>query len=468
MTLSERLPKSAAHLESNHVRDRSRYARYRDSGVAWLGEIPEHWRVQPLKRAVAINPESLPEDTDPSYEFHYVDIGNGNDRGETTATEELRFEDAPSRARRIVRIGDTFISTVRTYLRAIGFVDTDQPSLVVSTGFAVLRPGPELHPRFLWRLVQSTQFVDAVVAHSVGVSYPAIAPTTLGTLPVWIPPIPEQRAIVAFLDRETARIDRLIAKKERLIELLHERRAALINQAVTKGLDPGVPMKDSGIEWIGAMPEHWHVMRLKYVASGTGCGVQIGPFGGMLKDLSTEPTGYKIYGQENIINNDFALGHRWVSEERYLELKSYAISSGDILLTRKGSIGNCRLVPEFITPGIMDSDTIRIRANPSTVRTQFLVTLLHDARYLQEQVALRKRGAVLSGLNTTTVEELVLLLPPLSEQDQILEHLDRQDRMTSQLVQRLRMHIQLLREYRTALISAAVTGKIDVREEVAV
>jgi type I restriction enzyme S subunit len=171
----------------------------------------------------------------------------------------MTFDVAPTRARRRVKGGDTIVSTVRTYLKAIAFMDCSPDNLIVSTGFAVLRPKSTILPKFLWRLTQSNQFVDAIVCNSVGVGYPAITPNKLGSLSIWIPALSEQRTIAAFLDRETARIDAVITEQGRLVELLREKRAVLISQAVTRGLDPSVPMRDSGVEWIGQIPTHWQM-----------------------------------------------------------------------------------------------------------------------------------------------------------------------------------------------------------------
>ncbi len=214
------------------------YPACKDSGVEWLGEIPAHWEVKRLKYVAGLNPDVMAEDTDPDYVMSYVDITGVDSNGRISGTEDLRFEAAPSRARRRVQDGDTILSTVRTYLKAIAFMENSPENLVVSTGFVVLRPGPELYPRFLYRLVQSHEFVEAVVAHSEGVGYPAINPDELALLRVWLSSLTEQKAIATFLDRETAKIDALVAKKERLIELLQEKRTAIITQAVTKGLDP--------------------------------------------------------------------------------------------------------------------------------------------------------------------------------------------------------------------------------------
>ena len=174
------------------------YPKYKSSGVEWLGEIPEHWEVKRLKYVVQMNPDTLPEDTDANFELKYVDISNVDAHGTILNAEALTFGKAPSRARRRVQNTDTIISTVRTYLKAIAFIDNQPGNLIVSTGFAVLRPYMEVHPKFLWLLIQSKGFVDTVVVYSQGIGYPAISPSSLASLLVCLPPLPEQRAIAAF------------------------------------------------------------------------------------------------------------------------------------------------------------------------------------------------------------------------------------------------------------------------------
>jgi type I restriction enzyme, S subunit len=262
----------ASHEITSAQPKRKYYSAYKDTGFEWLREIPAHWQIKRLKDAVKLNPDVLPEDTTPDWPLQYLDIGNVDSAGLIINVEELIFERAPSRARRKVRDGDSIISTVRTYLKAIAFLESPPDNLIISTGFAVLRPVGSIYPKFLWRMLQSTHFIDAVVSHSEGVSYPAISPTNLAALPVWTPALREQEAIVTFLDQETAKIDALVAKKERLIELLQEKRAALITCAVTKGLPStgsgqatsNVPMKDSGVDWLGQIPAHWEVRRIKF------------------------------------------------------------------------------------------------------------------------------------------------------------------------------------------------------------
>ncbi|OQY30838.1 MAG: hypothetical protein B6241_15230 [Spirochaetaceae bacterium 4572_59] len=277
----------------------------------------------------------------------------------------------------------------------------------------------------------------------------------------------EQTQIANFLDYETVKIDTLIEKQKKLIELLKEKRQAVISHAVTRGLNPDAPMKDSGVEWLGEVPEHWNVKKLKFLVLDNH-GIQMGPFGGMLKKLEYHETGFKLYGQENTISNNFEIGSRWLTRKRYFELINYSLNSGDLVLTRKGSLGNARLIQKLSHLGIIDSDTIRIRVNDQKISSLFLSILLHETNYISEQLLKNKRGSVLPGLNTSTISELILVLPASVDlQNKIFEKVLEIKNEYHKLISKANKAISLLQERRTALISAAVTGKIDVRDWVA-
>jgi type I restriction enzyme S subunit len=262
-------------------------------------------------------------------------------------------------------------------------------------------------------------------------------------------------------------VDTLIAKKVRISELLREKRQALITQAVTTGLDPSVPMKDSGLESLGRVPEHWKVTRFKYLVQHPG-GLQMGPFGTSLKEaVRYEEDEFKVYGQENTISGVFGSGSRWTSSSWFEQLRQYELCPGDIVMTRKGSLGNCRLVPPGIQRGIIDSDTIRVRLLREQADPAFLVRVLHEAHYLAEQLEETKRGAILSGLNTSTVGDLVMSVPPLAEQREIMAAVQRRCDMDDRIAEQTQRSIERLGEYRQALIMAAVTGRIDVSREAA-
>ena len=211
-------------------------AKMKDSGIEWLGEIPENCEIRRLKHTASINDEALAETTDPDFEFTYVDIGSVDATKGIIKTENYSFGNAPSRARRIVRNGDTIVSTVRTYLGAIAPIQESENNIIVSTGFAVVRPNT-LDSGFLSYSLRSRFFVESVVSRSTGVSYPAINAPEIGNIAIAIPSLEEQRVIAAFLDHETAKIDTLIEKVEGSIDLLREYRTALISAAVTGKID---------------------------------------------------------------------------------------------------------------------------------------------------------------------------------------------------------------------------------------
>lgn len=208
------------------------------SGIEWLGEVPEHWVVKPLKRWVCLNARALGENTDPDLEFRYVDIGSVKTGRLVKELERLRFGTAPSRARRILRRGDTIISTVRTYLKAIWYVNEEADSLIASTGFAVLTPGGCVEPEFLGYVIQSSAFVDRVTANSIGIAYPAIAETVLGRFSVAMPStVKEQRAIVNYIKSESSPLDTAIEQAIEEIKLIREYRDRLIADVVTGQVD---------------------------------------------------------------------------------------------------------------------------------------------------------------------------------------------------------------------------------------
>lgn len=212
--------------------------RIKDSGVEWLGKVPEHWQIKPLKRWVRLNERALGEKTDPEFEFRYVDIGSVKTGRLAKELERMRFDAAPSRARRVLRRGDTIISTVRTYLKAIWYVDEDASDLIASTGFAVMTPGADVEPEYLGYVIQSSAFVDRVSANSIGIAYPAIAETVLGRFPVAMPPtIAEQQRILAQIKLDSSPLDLAIEQALTEIKLIREYRDRLIADVVTGQID---------------------------------------------------------------------------------------------------------------------------------------------------------------------------------------------------------------------------------------
>lgn len=210
----------------------------KDSGVEWLGEVPAGWKLRTIKHFSEINQNVLSENTNKYLLIDYVDISSISSEKGIEKTESFMFKDAPSRARRIVKNGDIIVSTVRTYLRAIAYIENPAKNLIVSTGFAVLSPiKKQIEPKFAKYSFLSESFIAEVISKSKGVSYPAITATELGNIKLPLPSLTEQKEIVAYIDQETTKIDNLIQKQQTLIEKLKEYRTSVIAYAVTGKID---------------------------------------------------------------------------------------------------------------------------------------------------------------------------------------------------------------------------------------
>ncbi|MBE8970789.1 restriction endonuclease subunit S [Nostocales cyanobacterium LEGE 12452] len=435
-----------------------------DRNLLWLGQMKKSYKLIPLKYVTRINADTLPELTPSNFSIKYIDIGSINSTGEIIQISEFIFGDSPSRARRKVCQGDTIVSTVRTYLKAISYIDEDNPNLIASTGFAVLSPIRNIiYPRYLYYWMRCSFVVDEICARSVGVSYPATNAPEIGSISIARLHIEQQQAIASFLDRKTAAIDTLIAKKQRLIQLLEEKRTALINQAVTKGLNPNVPMKDSGIPWIGDVPEHWKVLRLKFIAEVRG-GVAKGR---NLKDKKIVELPYLRVAnvQDGYLDlSDVATISIEVSEER-----RYLLKTGDVLMNEGGDddkLGRGAVWEGQIDRCIHQNHVFAVR--PFKSINPHWINLTTQASYLKYFFLIRaKRATNLASISSYNLKEAPILFPPPHEQEETLAKVQKQLDNIQNIYAKVIFQIKKLQEYRQSLITAAVTGKIDIREEVA-
>lgn len=427
-----------------------RYSKYKDSGIEWLALIPEHWDCLPLKCVSTFNDEVIDERTPPDAEIIYVDISNVDGISGIRSKQSMAFSDAPSRARRRVRHGDVIVSTVRTYLKAIAKINTPEENLVVSTGFAVIRPSKELNPDLLGYLLSASYFVEQVICRSTGVSYPAINASELVGIEVPIPSPSEQIAIATFLDWETSKIDALISEQERLIELLKEKRQSVISQAVTKGLNPNAPSKHSGIEWLGDVPEHWEKKPLRVLFRQQKRQNHIG------KEVLSV---FRDYG----VVPKASRGDNYNKTPEDLSLYQL-VEPNDLVVNKmkawQGSLG----ISEH--EGITSPDYVVFTPRHNEVG-RFLHFLLRSKNLVSYYRSI-SNGIRPSQwrIEPASFLGLPVFLPPRNEQSSIVASIQSDLGKIEKLIEENKKSISLLRERRTALISAAVTGQIDVRDQV--
>ena len=394
--------------------------------------------LRPLKHTCSLNPDILPEYTDPDLEFYYVDIGNVALEAGIIDSVHMTFANAPSRARKLVKPGDIIVSTVRTYLKAVACIPEDTERLVVSTGFVVLRVKTEADPRFMYRLVQSNPFVEAIVAASTGVSYPAINPSTLGDISVPLPDLPTQKAIAEFLDRETARIDQLIEKKQRMVEVLGERLCAEREASV----------------WTHS----------KFAKLGHHISILSGyafPSDGFSYDqedvrlLRGANVGVDTLRWDDVVY--------WPADDTE-RLKRFRLEIGDLVMgmDRPWISGGMRVAtvgPDDV-PSLLLQRVCKLKPR-ATMNAVFLKELLHSRRFLAHFEPILT-GVSVPHISPDQIADFWFPYVAPDMQASKMEHFKQLADGVRRATHTTRLSIDRLREFRSALITAAVTGQIDV------
>ena len=419
-----------------------RYSEYKDSGMKWIGMVPEHWNICRLKYLSTCNDETLAETYPDKNIINYVEIGDVTLSEGIKNSTVYQFGKAPSRARRITRENDVIISTVRTYLQAIATVN--RPNLVVSTGFAVIRPTGNQNAEYLSFALKSKNTIDWIVSESTGISYPAITANKLNSVPICTPPLCEQQAIVSYLDGKVAKIDKYIAVAEKKIKALEELKQTIISDAVTHGTNPHVKMKDSDIKWIGMVPEHWSIKKIRNHFTERRVKVSDRDY----KPLSVAKIGIVPQLEDACKTNN--------GDDRKL------VMAGDFVVNsrsdRKGSCG----VSEF--DGSVS--LINIVLEPRNIDEKYIHFLFRSNNYIEEFY--RNGRGIVADLWTTRYSEMkniYIPIPPLTEQQAIVSYIDRKVSQIEQLRTKELSQIEKLKEYKQRLISDVVTGKVRVTND---
>lgn len=446
----------------------NKYDNYKDSGIDWIGEIPSHWEVILFKRII----HKIKDGTHGS--FQRVSEGKPFLSAKNVYDDGLRISETESFISEedyfsIVKNGfptkgDLLITCVGTIGRT--FVYDFDEFLAFQRSVTFIRFNEDIIPQFYKYYVQSSIFQNLLMSIAKTSAQSGIYMGDLvNTITLKVPTI-EQTVIANYLDHKTSQIDHLIAKKEQFIKLLEEERVAVINQAVTKGLDPNVPMKDSGVEWLGEIPEHWEVKKLKYLLKENKDALKTGPFGSHIKNSDYITNGeYKVYTQRNVLDNEYENGCESITVEKFSELKGFSIFEGDILITTRGSIGRCSVFPEGLPLGILHPCLIRVQINEKLSLKNWIVNYINNTSLFYNNVKYNSNSTIIDVIYGYTLKEIFFPVPTINEQIEILNYLELKTGEIEILISKSKQEIELLKEYKTALISEVVTGKVDVRNK---
>ena len=430
----------------------------KDSGVEWIGEIPKDWPINRVKYVCTEVLDQLPANTAPDFEFDYVDISSVTYDNGIINKETMLFSTAPSRARRIVRSGDIIFSTVRTYLKAIALIGEQEENVIASTGFAVYR-SISSDQRFLFYAMQNHSFVSTIEAHSTGVSYPAIASSKISSFHIVFPDITEQRRIVSKLDAKCSQLDKVVEQTRVTIEEYKKLKQAIITEAVTKGVRGPRPMKPSGMEWIGDIPEEWVVLKTLWLLEMP---ITDGPH----ETPTLYDEGIPFISAEAVSCGrgriDFSHKRGYISKEYYDECcKKYTPRLHDIYMIKSGATtGRVSMVDteEVFT---IWSPLAALRANQEKMLPRFLFYSL-QADYYQKQISLSWSFGTQQNIGMRVLEQLKIATPAADEQQEIATYLDIKCAEIDRIIEKKEQLIEELGSYKKSLIYEYVTGKKEV------
>ncbi|KGH51033.1 hypothetical protein GS19_04460 [Acinetobacter idrijaensis] len=431
-----------------------KYAEYKDSGVEWVDDIPSTWEVKPV---FALFTPEMEKNLD-GIETNVLSLSYGRIIQRDVENNHGLLPESFN-TYQIVNDGDIILrlTDLQNDKRSLRVGLATQKGIITSA-YLKLSALKEIDPKFAYRLLHSYDTTKVFYGMGGGLRQ-SMKFEDFRRLPILVPPKSEQTQIANFLDHETAKIDSLIAKQEKLIELLKEKRQAVISHAVTKGLNPDVNMKDSGVEWLGQVPEHWGIWKFSHIAPIITCGVASTP------TYVDESEGMPFLSAQNIKNNKLSL-HKFnhIPYELHEQLTRYRRPErGDILVTRVGAgIGEACIVDIDLEFSIYVSLT-HIRVRPEIAHNKFIMYFFGTdyCKFLNFDGTVT--GGGVGNLNVNNVVKYRIALPTIEEQKQITDYLDNYIEKQDQLIAKAQSAIQLMQERRTALISSAVTGKIDVR-----
>lgn len=442
-----------------------KYSEYKESGVSWLGNVPAHWQVRRLKYACMVFPSNIDKhsrDDEPSVRLcNYTDVYY-NER----IIADMQLMEASASPDQIAKFtlkaGDTIItkdSETADDIAIAAYVPEDLPGVVCGYHLSVVRPFAGTSGAFIKRLFDSVYAKARFAVAANGLTRVGLGQYALDNVELPFPPAGEQNAIAAFLDHETAKIDALIAEQEKLIVLLAEKRLATLSHAITKGLNPRATMKNSGLSWLGEMPAHWAAVRVKALSKFTTSGPR-----GWSERITENGS---LFIQSGDLNDSMRLEYetaKRVNVGEDAEATRTRLEEGDVVVcitgAKTGNVALCKSLPES---AYINQHLCLIRPTEE-VNGHFLALALKSI-VGQTQFELSQYG-LKQGLSLENVRELWVMLPPRDEQEEIVSFLETEMHRFASLARAADAGVDLLRERRAAIISAAVTGQIDVRSEV--
>jgi type I restriction enzyme S subunit len=442
-----------------------RYDKYKDSGFDWIGEIPEHWKFEKLGWQGEFSASGIDKKTlkgEPLVNMiNYTDV-YGNEKLTLTNDKKYMVVSCPETKKQIhqVEIGDLVFTPSSETIDEIGLsalVIEELPDTVYSYHVIRLKFEKDFDIVFRKYLCNNNFVLNQFSKEAKGTTRQIIGRDVFKNIGVVIPPKTEQTAIANYLDRKTGEIDELIAQKERLLEIYEEEKTAIINQAVTKGINPDVKLKNSGMDWLGEVPKHWEVKKLKYLAKANPSNIDKKSKDGEYEVLLCN---YVDIYKNDFINSELDFMKATASES---QIEKFILEKGDVIATKDSEtpddIGNPALVVEDFENVVCGYHLTHIK--PIEINGAFLFRFI-QTQFLKSYFEVSANGVTRYGLGVDKFNSALILCPPIEEQSSIVEYINNETERIKTKFKNTKKLIELLKEYKTSLISEVVTGKVKV------
>ena len=436
-----------------------RYNSYKDSGVEWIGEVPSHWEVlsllYTLRGKIIDGPHETPNYVEEGIPFISIDSINDTKDIDLSVVKkyisELDYKVYSKKTK--IDFGDVLFTKAAT-IGKTAIVGNEK--FMVWSPLAILKPNKEmLNNQFLYYLLNIKRAITAVILSGSFSTQINVGMREMEKLKIMLPSVREQESIVFYLNSKCGEIDKVISTQEKRIALLQELKQSIITHAVTKGLNPDVKMKDSGIEWIGEVPEHWGAYRIKYNTFLKG---RIGWQG--LKASEFIDEGYCLITGTDFDNKG---GVNWdtcyrISEERFNEDRLLHVKEGDILITKDGTVGKLALIKQLPEPASLNSHLLIVRQISNIMNNYFLYYCLLCSIF-KEFTEYNQTGSIMNSISQDLFSYFKCYAPPITEQQEIASYLDKRCAQIDASISKAQKEIELLQEYKQSLITEVVTGK---------
>ena len=427
----------------------------KNSNIPWIGDIPATWTTCLIKQVMRNKSiKGYPNETVLSLyrDYGVIPKDSRSDNHNITSEDTSNYK--------FVEVGDFVINKMKAWQGSMAVSDYQG---IISPAYYICRfTSNDIYKRYIHYLLRNETYKTEYMRLSSGlrVGQWDLNVEDFLRIPMVLPLYTEQKLIADFLDKKCEEIDELVALQEKIIEELKAYKQSAITETVCKGLNPNAPMKDSGVEWIGEIPEHWSLCKLKNYLSQTPNNLRVGPFGTALSGNDIKESGkYWIYNQRTVLDENFTTCNSFVDEEKYLELESFKIYPNDILITTRGSIGKITIVPNNAPVGILHPCIIRFVIDENRFNTSLLKHIFNVSDFVLRQMKYQSNSTTIDVLYSYALKNIVLPNIPIYEQQEIADYLDKKCAEIDQLITIKQQKIVELKEYKKSLIYEYTTCK---------